>query len=433
MSDKKLPWNNILNEQNPLRISILGGKETGKSSFIEKLQTGIFQQTYYPTTEFTSILMRFKPQECRSRILLDELGNADLLGQATDHTNIQVSLRIRNRYLDNAFDAAYAQAKISELNYNNDKLKRLVNRTGTRKIHIQLDYYNYYYSSHDSDELVYSKESLNLQQVPSNNSLTHFHTAQLDLSHESGGATYESLVPKVTPILVELVDSPAFNPDLVVPFLELSLKAKIGDEYLHGLVNEPRLPTLTKSLLVGSGASDLNGSIDGYVLMYSAIPSWNPPEYQDTASAPVQSHTSLDLLDKIRSTLHESWQSYKLYMLQTESRKEADMFSISSSLKNLWKTSKQKQKFSETVPGSAKNPELEIALSDDEFPSMIIVCTHFNDYRASPLLVKKGKALASEWNVGFATIDSQTGYNVEESVALIVRDIIEKKKAKGSK
>ena len=70
----------------------------------------------------------------------------------------------------------------------------------------------------------------------------------------------------VGPILVELIDTPSFNPQQVVPFLEASLYTNLDKEILGNLANEPRKPVSTNPLLVASGASELNGNINGYFL-----------------------------------------------------------------------------------------------------------------------------------------------------------------------
>lgn len=652
---RKVPWNKITNEQDPLRIAVLGGNQVGKSSFITKLQSGIFQETYYPTSDFTTTLLKFKPILKKSRLILDELANSSSLNYLINEANnIVLSSNLAHAFAKNdAFDVSLTHERLNELNYNNEKLAKLVNKLklspSAPDLQIQSDLYAYYYANfQDTDDYTYNSpiddyykpllitnssttiknSNALLSAVPTNVSTNSFKTAISGFSSSSSsslnavqshasrisnhyqvanpnGNSYLSprpyhhqqnnnsnsneknlqfQIPLISPILIEMVDTPTFNPSLIVPFLELSLGARIGEEYLHNLANDPRLPIATRPMLVGSGAGELNGSIDGYVLMYSAVPNLNPPAYQEIASAlpnnanssyshlpssssasssssgpssssslslsasliennltqgqrsgsPLPDHSSFELLHKMRSVIFEGWKSYKLYLKQYQTRSETDAFSITSSIKHLWKVNKQQQKdrklekekeasanassnssspsnlnnpsnlghgsvsepivdeepvssnqnsqsqsqsqsqpqqqhkssrpslfgkSSSTSTSSAKNSsskskhskhrkhhrsqqddldlsiprkdlEFKIDIKDDEVPSIIIICTHVKDFRASPVLIANGKELAKLWNCCFISMDTEPGFAVEEGLALLVREIVERRKAK---
>ncbi|EMG48774.1 hypothetical protein G210_0610 [Candida maltosa Xu316] len=111
---------------------------------------------------------------------------------------------------------------------------------------------------------------------------------------------------QVSRILVEVIDTPSFNPHQVVPFLEASLHSDLGKEILRNLANEPRKPVSTNPLLVASGAGELNGNINGYFLVYSAIASYSPPGYEGVDETLDKDH-SFNLLPIIKDALDEAW------------------------------------------------------------------------------------------------------------------------------
>ncbi|CAI5755601.1 unnamed protein product [Candida verbasci] len=210
---------------------------------------------------------------------------------------------------------------------------------------------------------------------------------------------------EVSPILVELIDTPSFNPQQVVPFLEASLHIKLPQDVLHNLANEPRRPVSTNPLLVASGASELNGNTNGYFFVYSSIPSYNPPSYEFESKLP-ENH-SINLLKTMKIALDEAWEEYNNFKKNWEQGKETDMFSFKIALKNLLK----------------ENKKSNITLNNYNYkPSIWIVCTQINNSLSSPTLIEQGKELAKEWNYGFIAIDNLDS-DVDELLALMIRSI----------
>lgn len=248
--------------------------------------------------------------------------------------------------------------------------------------------------------------------------------------HES--ATY--VPPQVSPMLVELVDTPAYNPTMVVPFLEASLYRKLDRDVLHRLADEPRRPVLTNPLLVASGASEMNGAIDGYFFVYSAVPTSSPPAY-DSAVAELTEllqESTLTLLPSIKETLDEAWREYNLFRTRWELGKESDIFSLKTALKNMFRDSSLAGTDAQrrTARSWLHNRQLPANPQDPADPNcpppMWILCTHANSPLVSPTLVETGKKLAKSWKCGFAAIDCDE--EVDAALALMIREIVERRK-----
>ncbi|CAK9442236.1 uncharacterized protein LODBEIA_P59790 [Lodderomyces beijingensis] len=229
---------------------------------------------------------------------------------------------------------------------------------------------------------------------------------------------------EISPMLVELVDTPAFNPQDIVPFIEASLYSRLSKEYLHNLANEPKKPVSTKPLIVASGASELNGNIDGYFLVYSAIPSYNPPIYDGDDSGSggdLPRNHSFKLLSVMKSALNEAWQEYNAYKTNWEKGQEADVFSFKHAWRGLWR---DHQHGSSGVGGSGS------AMEDfSDSPPVWIVCTHASSPLASAQLLEDGKKLSCEWMCGFVAMDCSTDDGAI-LLPLMIRDIIQKRKSK---
>ncbi|KAI3406515.1 hypothetical protein KGF56_000647 [Candida oxycetoniae] len=243
---------------------------------------------------------------------------------------------------------------------------------------------------------------------------------------------------EVSPILVELIDTPSFNPQTVVPFLEASLYAKLDRDVLYNLANEPRRSVSTNPLLVASGASELNGNIDGYFLVYSAIPSYNPPDYESDGIEELARNHTFNILPVIGNALSEAWGEYNLYKENWKKKKERDMFSFKSAFKGIWndelmgnskKNSSDKGR-SNKSPSSTSVPAMERA--PFLAPPIWIVCTHADSQLASNTLLENGKKLSREWKCGFIAVDYVKDNTCNILLPLMIRDIIEKQK-KGTK
>lgn len=221
-----------------------------------------------------------------------------------------------------------------------------------------------------------------------------------------------------TPILVELVDTPAFNPTQIVPFLEASLYIKLDKDVLHGLADEPRRPVSTNPLLVASGASDLNGSLHGYFFVYSAVPLYDPPAYDQTY-APTSDASTLSLLPVMKDALDDAWREYYTYKTNWKQGKELDVFSLKATFKGMLSEDIRPVK-SEGLMDTPVDP------SDPYCPPPIwILCTNIALPLALPLLIDEGKKLSAQWKCGFVAVDLQ--HEVEQALALIVREHVERR------
>ena len=244
--------------------------------------------------------------------------------------------------------------------------------------------------------------------------------------------------PTYAPIKIDIIDTPGFSPDNVVPFLEVSLFRNLGKSILHGLADEPRQPVSTTSLLVASGASELNGKIDGYILVYSAVPELNhiggPPEYEDEVSeiyTETVSDGGFELLKVIRNCILDAWTEFRNYEKRWEEGKEDDIYSLVYSLRHLWsKNGKEKSaKLEQLRSYNTKLKSIELdPSSPDSPPPCIIVCSHVNHELASPMLIEMGRQLATTWKYGFVGIDSMDDLNVDVVISLLIKEISEKMK-----
>ncbi|OWB65092.1 hypothetical protein B5S33_g3383 [[Candida] boidinii] len=295
---------------------------------------------------------------------------------------------------------------------------------------------------------------------------------------ESDSTAYKP--PVSTPILLELIDTPGILPEEIIPFLEKSVDTKLAKDIIRNLDDSTTDRSRVQTLMVGSGISDLNGSIDGYILCYSCIPDINevsaaPPGYEESVSPvssndtprhsdspvpipissphnnsdsdlftsdaqeipqpkhmdetidytpphipsqQVESH-SLNTLKVIKQVLSEAWSEYNRYQEGWNNGKEYDIYSLNYSLKNLWKKKDGKKQTAQK----------------DTVPPITIVCTNIDHPLASPLFIEQGKKLAKEWKCGFAEVSCkfEDWENVEECLGLAIRDSIEYKKTVLSK
>ncbi|KAG7664990.1 uncharacterized protein J8A68_001455 [[Candida] subhashii] len=221
---------------------------------------------------------------------------------------------------------------------------------------------------------------------------------------------------KVSPIAVEIIDTPAYNPHSTVPFLEQSIHVDLGPEYLHNLATHfPRKPVSTCPLLVASGASEMNGDVDGYILFYDAVPTYCPPKYGEDIIAPGDDDTGLDsrhsfsLLKPILEGLEDAWKSYLEYKAGWIKGKEKDVYDFKVALKSIWK--QENENFNEK----------DVTIGP---PPIWIVCTKVDHPLASPKLVEMGQKLSREWNCGFLALDLNES---DVPLALIIRHIIERR------
>ncbi|CAN3377088.1 hypothetical protein DIURU_002089 [Diutina rugosa] len=372
-----------LNFTQPLRIAFLGGAKSGKSSLISKLSMGTFRDNYYPTHKINPVLLTYSPQDRLSRVIMDEGNGSNSLRELADHRELSLSPVLTSAYTS-------TPAKPQDLNAL-----------------ISLQWKNQYYQG-----FCYRGDA-------------------------AQAGTY--VLPHVSPLLVEMIDTPAFDPARVVPFLEASLYIKLGKDTLHNLADEPRRPVSTHPLLVASGASELNGNIDGYFFVYSAVPSYQPPSYDshDNENSKVGDDElpecdikTFSLLGVMKAALDEAWREYNTFRMRWNQGKEHDIFHFTSSLKHMWKDKSmvEMEQMRQELRRQITLMDNPVDPSDPNSPPPIwIVCTHSKSPLRSPLLIDRGEKLAKQWNCGFIAVDN-TDDNVDAVLALMVKEIVERKR-----
>ncbi|GEQ71867.1 hypothetical protein JCM33374_g5553 [Metschnikowia sp. JCM 33374] len=389
-----------VNAKDPVRLAFLGGPRTGKTAVISKLSCGTYRDTYYPSRKTTPVLFTFGPSGPESTLILDEHKSQEFLTRASTRDDLLLSPVIYD-----ALARACATHKPAISGAANDGANAMA------------------YSSRND---IYA---------------TH-----------ADGETPET---DITPILAELIDTPAFNSNQFIPFLEASIHARLGKDVLRRLADTPRQPVNTEPLLVASGAGEMNGAIDGYFLLYSAIPSAEPPKYDEVPPSSVRaassSEESLDsynsdgtlktasfgssktdttfsLLPIIKSGLEEAWREYYTYKTRWDQGKEKDIFSIKSAFRTMFdgKSASKTDATQKNLLNTSINP------SDPSCPPPIwIICTHKNSPLASPKLINDGKKLAQLWRCGYLAVDITE--DIEQMMALVVREVVERRNLQKSR
>lgn len=353
-----------VNNSSPIRIALLGAEKTGKTSIITKLEQGIYTDTYYPTNRVNTSMFAYTASTEYGKLLMSSNGG---FGQMETIVLSPVLYNMKKSFVP--------------------KRSKAVTTTNGKEVII-----------HNKTELYRSY-------------------------------TYkEDKALHVTPVLVEMIDTPAYKSNFI-PFLESSLYTNLDKDILKNLANEPRRHVLTMPLLVASGAGELNGMVDGYFYVYSAVPSYNPPTYDEHKQD--DTTNSLEVLKKIKASIDEAWKEFYTYKVKWEQGKESDIYSLKGALKNLVssKTVDEIQSSKMNNRGFYKTLlEYPTDPSDPSCPPPIwIICTHCKNQLASQTLIADGKRMASEWRCGFAAIDI-TDNSVENTVALMIREIAERKR-----
>ncbi|CAI4847724.1 BAQ_1a_G0056070.mRNA.1.CDS.1 [Saccharomyces cerevisiae] len=405
-------------EERPIRLAVLGGTSTGKTSLVSRLTVNIVHEVHYPTRNQTNWLFGFVPSSILARAILDEQAHERLCLRSPSSQTLEPifpSPQVSKNVL--------LSPLVFQASTDNFQSVRLHNKSHSRRS-LSLD---------KSDSPLYQTFSndIHSQTVPKSkadqlNVIEHF---KLPLNY---------IPPTYAPIQIDIIDTPGFSPDNVVPFLEVSLFRNLGKSILHGLADEPRRPVSTTSLLVASGASELNGKVDGYILVYSAVPELNhiggPPEYGDdvmNTDTEKVSDGGFELLKVIRNCILDAWTEFRNYEKRWEEGKEDDIYSLVYSLRHLWsKNSKEKSaKIEQLRSYNTKLKSIELdPSSPDSPPPCIIVCSHVNHELASPMLIEMGRQLATKWKYGFVGIDSMDDLNVDVAVSLLIKEISEKMK-----
>lgn len=366
----------------PLRIAFLGGAKLGKLSLISKLSMGTFRDNYYPTHRINPVLLTYQPTGTLLRYLLDEGNGKNLLTHLVKLELVDLSPVLHHAYTSTPSKPQDLGALISS------QWKNSI-------------YQGFCYRSDVASDGSY-------------------------------------VLPHVTPVLVEMIDTPAFDPARVVPFLEALLYVKLDKETLHNLFDEPRRPVLTHPLLVALGALELNGNIDGYFFVYLAVPLSEPPmyddlpdpvdDYNDETPLPKCETKTFSLLSVIKAALDDAWSEYNTFKTRWNQGKEHDIFHFKTSLKNMWKDNSEMEQFRQELRKEISLIENPLDPLDPNAPPPIwIVCTHSKLPVRLPLLIDRGRLLARQWKCGFVAVDN-TDDNVDEVLAVMIKEIIERRR-----
>lgn len=381
-----------VNGKDPVRLAFLGGPRTGKTATILKLSCGTYRDTYYPLRKTTPVLFTYAPQSVELKLILDQHHSKKFLEHALARDDLILSPVIYDSLLKASMKNLPTTGAMNE---------------NANFVHARNEIYA---TSRDN----------------------------------------ETDIAEITPILAELIDTPAFNSNQFIPFLEASLHARLGKDVLRNLADTPRQPVNTEPLLVASGAGEMNGAIDGYFLLYSAIPTSEPPGYdevisQESAPSPNSSAESLDtynsdgtlrsasfgasktdttfsLLPIIKGGLEEAWREYHTYRTRWDQGKEKDIFSLKLAFRTMFEN---KNSFKDNVP---QNKLLNTSLNPADPlcpPPIWIICTHKDLPLASPKLINDGKKLAQLWRCGFLAVDLTQ--DIEQILPLVIREVIERR------
>lgn len=452
-----------MEDQRPIRLAVLGGDSTGKSSWISRLTVNIVHEVHYPTRKQANWLFDFIPHSTLAKTILDRQAHERILQRTqgsqepeplfsspsiTPH--ILLSPLVFQSFIN---DFAYVRSQYKNRSTNHIKSITLKSR--------DTPFYQYMAPDKDliDEKLVNTITNSNVNILRSISSSTSSISPSRSMEDPFElPANY--IPPRYTPISIDIVDTPGFNPDMVVPFLEVSLFTRLDKRVLRGLADEPRQPVSTTSMLVASGASELNAKIDGYIFVYSAVPELNqeidPPEYNDIKNSsqntgsdndtPVlrkdswssynkMSDGGFSLLEIMRNCILDAWTEFRDHERRWEMGKEGDVYSFVYNFKSMWKAEKQRRtKLAELRSFNQKLSSLDLdPSSPDSPPPCLIICTHLHDAMASPVLVEWGRSLATKWKCGYVALDNMDDYNVDVATSLIIREIVEKNKLLSSK
>lgn len=433
--------------EKPIRVAVLGGSSTGKTALVSRLTVDIVHEVHYPTRKQTNWLFTFKPSSPLARFLLDRKCHARVKLRTRKNIDRPLSESpeitpnvLLSPFIYQCITKEYKGVRDSKVK-EDGVIKRDNNIYEYLDSHDELNERNTNSMTNNDGNIVSQtrrKSSLSVEEQEKHN-LTAFRAVGY-------------VPPSYTEIPIDIIDTPGFNPDMVVPFLELSLFSNLGKSILRGLADEPRRPVSTQPLLVASGTAELNGRVNGYFLVYSLVPELNkidaPPSYDDAPKDLIEdtddlltcgSNTSrgkstwndfsdggFNLLTTIRNCVLDGWKEFRNYQKITKNSGERDIYNLMDSLKTMWKTElhskeKEKQKLMETLSEMNLEPD-----HPDSPPPVIIIGTHLCHELSSPVLLQWGKNLALNWNCGFVALDSITDDNVDVALAMLIREIIEK-------
>ncbi len=437
-SKQKIPIEkNLLRStsERPLRFALLGPPKSSKSSIVSIISSGKSIGNYYPTVQNSPTLIQFQPKSVKARALLDVNATLDELEDVNVIGNKE--FKITQRVLDAVAEATTVIPSESTIPLLSSA--SILGRT--------LNYYDLDYTRPD-----YFETDLMTSLSPISSPIASYSIGSHSdpfikgvmsdrLSDEDSNSS-QYRPPVTTPILVELIDTPGVQRNDLIPFLEKGLDSKLAKDVLRNLINEADASSRSrvKPLLTGSGMSELNAAMDGYLLCYSCIPETAneaaPPSYDDAiASSSDKSSDSkyhsetqdgyepIEIVKALYTAIMEAWKQYTNYQIGWEEGKEFDVYSLNYSFKHLWK----KRNLPKNISG-----QMITNKAREMMPPVLIAVTHVDHELASPILIEKGRQLAKEWNCGFIEVscEFENWRNVEETVAFLIRDRIEDIKRK---
>lgn len=495
----------------PLRFAVLGSHKSSKSAFVSIISNNISLENYYPTIQNSPILLQFQPKRVTSRAILDinvtlkNLKGLKILKRNENSTTlINLSKPLLNKINQRSINSlkkihqssdynVRLQIESSEtilnetngyydLDYSNPNLFNNENFSPINSFHSPIASFsrgqsfghNFNNSIGRKFPTIGSFASSNTDDFDNNNNNDDDDDDNYDEDdNNSNNNKNKYKAPVTTPILVELIDTPGVQKEDLIPFLEKSLDNRLSKDVLSNLANDynTNYRSRVKPLITGSGISDLNAAVNGYILFYSCVPEFEktdsmppPPMYNEsneeigkinddgiktlrqeyldeTKRETFDGMESLEILKSLYASIVEAWKEYQMYYHSWETGKEYDDLSITSSFKQLWKNKDKNTKdfkdFKELKdPSQRKKLQayIEQNLGSDNRPPIIIVCSHIDSPYAAPLLIEKGRQLADNWGCSFVEMscayDSDKWVNVEETLAIAIRESVERKRNK---
>lgn len=482
-------------ETDTLRIAILGTEEVGKTSFINRLTMKFVPESHYPTLKSTNWLFQFEPVNELTRLVLDEHKHERMLYNSqhskdetskvnqciyqtpnlSDHLVISNKLfskeindfaAFKKRYLNASSEILVAESELMKrcnpfYGYNEHFTGLFDNHSLKPSVSNSTNSLKPLRTSDTSNSVLINPTLSPVSTFPSlNASASHdvFHNNVdsileeddiipiYDASHNFS-VTKEQTLKKYTPILpkmysppfisnilIDIIDTPAFNVSTMIPFLEVSLfRDNLGVPYLQEERNKRDYNENVGTMLTFSGSSELNGKIDAYVLVYSCYPTeTEPPMYNsESNSLPMtnsddrshdRSHDTQEHLLKdivtMKEMLVDAWRNYKQYVDAWKEGNEGDVYSLMYNLRKKW----------DKIPLANKTGRH--SKIDEDMPPIVIVATHTLAELSSPLLLEEGKKLAIEWGCSFIAVDNYIDYQCEEALGVIVAESVSYRKTK---
>lgn len=477
-------------ETDTLRIAILGTEEVGKTSFVNRLTMKYVPESHYPTLKVSNWLFQFEPVNELTRLILDEHKHERMLynTQQSKQTpgkvnqciyqtpNLSEHLIVSHRLFEKEITSF---SKFKKKYFSNNSEVTVVASDLMKSCNPFYGYNEHFTGLFDNQSLksTVSNSSFSLQ--PSRTSDTNSsylinpsfsHTSTMssfpsssaqsieveeaeddiipiyDASHnflitrQHTLKKYTPILPKIyTPpfisnMLIDIIDTPAFNVSSIIPFLEVSLfRDNIGVPYLQEERNRRDYNENIGTMLTFSGSSELNGKIDAYVLVYSCYPTiTDPPGYNINRSASGSTEIEdspkekkavlLEDIITMKELLCDAWKNYKEYIEAWEQGNEGDVYSVMFNLRKKW----------EQLPSNTLKKKKENRI-DEDMPPIVIVATHTLNELTSPILLEEGKKLATKWGCSFIAVDNYIDYQCEEALGVIVAESVYYKQKKQKK